>query len=203
MLGHTPQSKHGVQRQSSCSYPVSASCQSFQSQSLSSPESRWSQGSTSSSSRSRVVYQSRSTPTSTQAWVHREKEKCSDHPSKRPPSSHTRRITAPTRRSPLDSSPSMSEGCPSWYRYPMARPSDRSELIACFKRRSRWSMVSGELIAAHWKGVCGFGTNPPIDTVHRMSLDPVAARPARITSCASRAICTTSSSVSVGNPHMK
>src|SRR5205814_8929348 len=151
MPGQTPQSKHGVQRQSSCSYPVSASCQSFQSQSLSSPDSRWSQGSTSSSSRSRVVYQSRSTPTSTQAWVHREKEKCSDHPSTRPPSSHTRRITAPTRRSPLDSSPSMSEGCPSWYRYPMARPSDRSELIACFKRCSRWSMVSGELIAAHWK----------------------------------------------------
>ena len=62
MLGHTPQSKHGVQRQSSCSNSETESCQSFHSQSLSRPESRWSHGRTSSSSRSRVVYQSRSTP---------------------------------------------------------------------------------------------------------------------------------------------
>ena len=71
MLGHTPQSKQGVQRQSSCSYCDSASRQSFQSHSLSSPESRWSQGRTSGSSRSRVVYQPRSTPTSAHAWTQR------------------------------------------------------------------------------------------------------------------------------------
>jgi hypothetical protein len=65
------------------------------------------------------------------------------------------------------------------------------------------SITSGEDIDAHWNGVCGFGTNPPIDTVHRMSLVPVAARPALITSWASRAIWSTSSSVSVGRPHMK
>ncbi len=40
VAGQTPQSKHGVQRQSSCSRPSSASCQSSQSQSRSSPESR-------------------------------------------------------------------------------------------------------------------------------------------------------------------
>ena len=44
VVGHTPQSKHGVQRQSSCSSEFRASCQSSQSQSRSSPESRWSQG---------------------------------------------------------------------------------------------------------------------------------------------------------------
>jgi hypothetical protein len=60
--GQTPQSKQGVQRQSSTSTSSSASCQSCQSHSLSSPESMWSQGSTSASSRSRVVYQSTSTP---------------------------------------------------------------------------------------------------------------------------------------------
>src|SRR3954451_16238348 len=80
--GHTPQSKHGVQRQSSCSYSDSESCQSCQSQSLSSPESRWSHGSTSSRSRSRVVNQSRSTPyagsTSAAAATQRAYEKCSD-----------------------------------------------------------------------------------------------------------------------------
>ena len=60
--GQTPQSKHGVQRQSSCSRPSSASCQSSQSQSRSSPESRWSQGRISSRPRSRVVNQPATTP---------------------------------------------------------------------------------------------------------------------------------------------
>ncbi len=64
-------------------------------------------------------------------------------------------------------------------------------------------MTSGRSIEAHWNGVCGLGTNPPMETVQRMSLDPVAARPARITSCAMSAISRTSSSVSVGRPHMK
>ena len=64
-------------------------------------------------------------------------------------------------------------------------------------------MTSGAACAAHWNGVCGLGTNPPIETVQRMSLEPVAARPALITSWARRAICSTSSSVSVGSPHMK
>jgi hypothetical protein len=64
-------------------------------------------------------------------------------------------------------------------------------------------MTSGGHCPTHWNGVCGFGTKPPIETVHRTSLEPVAARPALITSWARRAICTTSSSVSVGRPHMK
>jgi hypothetical protein len=51
--------------------------------------------------------------------------------------------------------------------------------------------------------VCGFGTNPPIETVHRMSRRPVASRPAAITRRARSAIASTSSSVSVGRPHMK
>ena len=64
----------------------------------------------------------------------------------------------------------------------------RSALIACRRTRSRWSMVSALAWPAHWNGVCGLGTNPPMETVQRMSRDPVAARPALITSCASRAI---------------
>ena len=51
--------------------------------------------------------------------------------------------------------------------------------------------------------MCGFGTKPPIETVQRMSLRPDASRPALITSWARRAICNTSSSSSVGKPHMK
>ncbi len=51
--------------------------------------------------------------------------------------------------------------------------------------------------------MCGFGTNAPIETVQRTSWVPAAARPARITSCAIDAISSTSSSVSVGSPHMK
>ena len=69
--------------------------------------------------------------------------------------------------------------------------------------RSRASTVAGSHWAAHWNGVCGLGTKPPIETVHRMSFDPVASRPARMTSCAISAISSTSSSVSVGRPHMK
>ena len=67
ICGQTPQSKHGVHRQSSTSTSSSASCQSCHSQSLSSPESRWSQGSTSFCSRSRVVYQATSTGSSARA----------------------------------------------------------------------------------------------------------------------------------------
>ena len=37
--------------------------------------------------------------------------------------------------------------------------------------------------------MCGLGTKPPIETVQRMSREPVAARPALMTSCARRAIC--------------
>src|SRR5215213_1007508 len=61
ICGQTPQSKHGVHRQSSTSTSLTESCQSSHSQSLSSPESRWSHGSTSENSRSRVVYQGTST----------------------------------------------------------------------------------------------------------------------------------------------
>ena len=64
-------------------------------------------------------------------------------------------------------------------------------------------MVSALAWPAHWNGVCGLGTNPPIDTVQRMSRCPLASRPARITSTARSAISSTSSSVSVGRPHMK
>ncbi len=85
----------------------------------------------------------------------------------------------------------------------MERPRRRSALIASRRIRSRWSMVSAEACDAHWNGVCGLGTNPPIETVQRMSLEPLASRPARMTSVASSAISSTSSSVSVGRPHMK
>ena len=64
-------------------------------------------------------------------------------------------------------------------------------------------MVSALACAAHWNGVCGLGTKPPMETVQRTSLRPLASRPARITSTARSAISSTSSSVSVGRPHMK
>ena len=60
-------------------------------------------------------------------------------------------------------------------------------------------MVSGLAWLAHWNGVCGLGTKPPIETVQRMSFWPLASRPALITSTASSAISSTSSSVSVGS----
>ena len=86
---------------------------------------------------------------------------------------------------------------------PMLRPRPRSAFTAWRSLRSRSSTVSGSHCAAHWNGVCGFGTNPPIEIVHRMSLRPLACRPARMTFFAISAICSTSSSVSVGSPHMK
>ena len=64
-------------------------------------------------------------------------------------------------------------------------------------------MVSWPSWPTHWNGVCGFGTNPPIDTVQRMSRVPVTSRPVAMTFFARSAICSTSSSVSVGRPHMK
>ena len=44
---------------------------------------------------------------------------------------------------------------------------------------------------------------PLAETVQRMSLRPLTSRPVAITRLASSAICRTSSSVSVGSPHMK
>src|SRR5258708_5942242 len=85
----------------------------------------------------------------------------------------------------------------------MREPYPRSARIAAPSAFSRASPVSWSHCAAHWKGVCGFGTKPPIDTVHLMSRRPVAFRPASITRCATLAIASTSSSVSVGSPHMK
>ena len=64
------------------------------------PESRWSHGRTSFSSRSRVVYQSTSTPTASAQLIHRSKSKYSLQPSNRPPSRQTASMTGPTRRSP-------------------------------------------------------------------------------------------------------
>ena len=86
---------------------------------------------------------------------------------------------------------------------PMLRASLRSVLTAARSWRSRPSTTSGWAWAAHWNGVCGLGTNPPMEIVQRTSLCPAAARPARITRCAMPAICRTSSSSSVGSPHMK
>ena len=68
---------------------------------------------------------------------------------------------------------------------------------------SRSSVVSWSSCDAHWNGVCGFGTNPPIDTVQRMSRRPETSRPVAMTFLARSAISSTSSSVSVGRPHMK
>ncbi len=64
-------------------------------------------------------------------------------------------------------------------------------------------MVSALAWPAHWKGVCALGTNPPMETVQRMSRVPEALRPVSITRRARSAIASTSSSVSVGRPHMK
>ena len=86
---------------------------------------------------------------------------------------------------------------------PTLRPSLRSALTASRSLRSRASTTSGWACAAHWNGVCGLGTNPPIEIVQRTSLRPDAARPARMTLCAMSAIWRTSSSSSVGSPHMK
>ncbi len=47
------------------------------------------------------------------------------------------------------------------------------------------------------------GTNPPMETVQRMSFWPVTSRPFWMTFFAISAICSTSSSVSVGRPTMK
>ena len=85
----------------------------------------------------------------------------------------------------------------------MALPTSRSPRMASRSLARRASVASWSSCAAHWNGVCGFGTNPPIDTVQRMSREPVTVRPVRITSRARSAICRTSSSVSVGRPHMK
>ena len=85
----------------------------------------------------------------------------------------------------------------------MARPyllSART-MSRSFCRRS--SVVSWSSCAAHWNGVCGLGTKPPIETVQRMSFWPVTSRPLAMTRLARSAICSTSSSVSVGRPHMK
>ena len=88
-LRATPQSKHGVHRQSSTSTSARASCQSSQSQSRSSPASVI-QGRTSAYSRSRVVYQSRSTTSPASAVAaavsgHRRSARSTRRSGRRPP----------------------------------------------------------------------------------------------------------------------
>ena len=85
----------------------------------------------------------------------------------------------------------------------MARPYRLSARTTSRSLRSRSSVVSWSSCAAHWNGVCGLGTKPPIETVQRMSLRPETSRPLAITFVARSAISRTSSSVSVGRPHMK
>jgi hypothetical protein len=104
---------------------------------------------------------------------------------------------------PRESSPSTMPGLPSWYRKPIDEPYRRSDRIASRSFASRSSVCSAPSWPHHWNGVCGLGTKPPIDTVQRMSRRPLTRRPVSITFLASSAIWRTSSSVSVGSPHMK
>ena len=85
----------------------------------------------------------------------------------------------------------------------MALPNWRSARTVSRSSFSRRSMVSASHCAAHWNGVCGLGTKPPMLTVQRMSRFPLASRPVWITFRARSAMPSTSSSVSVGRPHMK
>ena len=86
---------------------------------------------------------------------------------------------------------------------------DRPAVLLVVRGRRRAASAAGASVVswsscdAHWNGVCGFGTNPPIDTVQRMSRRPETSRPVAITFLARSAISSTSSSVSVGRPHMK
>ncbi len=85
----------------------------------------------------------------------------------------------------------------------MERPYFLSPRILSRSFARRASVSSALSCGAHWKGVCGLGTKPPIETVQRMSLEPETSRPLAITRVAMSAIWRTSSSVSVGRPHMK
>jgi len=78
-----------------------------------------------------------------------------------------------------------------------------SERITSRSFCNRASVSSTPSWAHHWNGVCGLGMNPPIETVQRMSRWPLTRRPVSMTLLARSAICNTSSSVSVGRPHMK
>ena len=160
------------------------------------------------SSRSRVVYQSTSTGSPASAARPQpssaRSEKCSLQPSNRPPS----------RQTCLDhrADPAVAAGEQAFDDAGLAVVVAEADGLAVAAGRrgsrraacaSRASVVSWSSWAAHWNGVCGLGTKPPIDTVQRMSLRPATSRPVRMTSLASSAICSTSSSVSVGSPHMK
>ena len=60
---------------------------------------------------------------------------------------------------------------------------------------------STEFWPNHWNGVCGFGTNPPTDTVQLAPF--VCFRPTWTTFFASSAMPRVSTSVSVGRPVRK
>ncbi len=85
----------------------------------------------------------------------------------------------------------------------MERPYFLSPRILSRSFARRASVSSADSCGAHWNGVCGLGTNPPIDTVQRMSFWPETSRPLAMTLTAMSPIWRTSSSVSVGRPHMK
>ncbi len=93
----------------------SASCQSAQSHSLSSPESRWSHGSTSAS-----LALAGGVPVDVDADLLGRRASSGRRRSARssrrsaPPSRHDLSMTAPTRRSPRESRPSTMPGLPSW-----------------------------------------------------------------------------------------
>src|SRR3712207_9144698 len=73
----------------------------------------------------------------------------------------------------------------------MERPTRRSALIASRSTVRRWSMVSALAWPAHWNGVCGLGTKPPIETVQGMALGQLGPPPARVTPRARSAVSST------------
>ena len=189
--------------------PASASCQSSQSQSLSRPESRWSQGSTSSCSRSRVVYQATSTP------LGRQRRR------RRRPSTGRRRSARSSRRtarrqrhtcSMTAADAAVAAGEQSFDDAGLAvvvAEADGLAVLAVGRGSPRAASPAGrrssrvELGGPLERGV-RLGHEPADAT--RCSGCPVApgGLPAgRMTCLASSAICSTSSSVSVGSPHMK
>ncbi len=174
---HTPQSKHGVHRQSSTSTSSRASCQSSHSHSRVQPGVEVIPGQHLGLVRSRVVNQSTSTGLP------------QPEPAPPPSSSGRRRSARSIRRSaPRHARPARSRSRPDGHRataiprrcracrrgtacrspFRIRGPAE-SRHAACANRAS---VVSWSSWAAHWKGVCGLGTNPPIDTVQRISRRP-------------------------------
>ena len=142
-------------------------------------------------------YAASSTPWASRAAAQRDSSNSSSQPSKRAPARHACSTTAPMRRSPRASRPSIHDTPPWWYLSRSWRSRTAMRKSVCLRRISAWVSC-----AHHCSGVCGLGTCDDTLTV-TSARPPMIGLPIASMRWPVSTMPRTSASSSVGSPIMK